>query len=324
MLSEGDGHRTPEQVKVPGTGMALRRPWRWAALKTGLLVVALFMVLLPRNRVSPLAYPLLFGAPLVYAAIRRDSERAFLLWTTYAISFATFVVLRRLADDTGMPWLHGYVIAIDRVVGLGTIPTIAFQRLWYSVAVPTQLDAATIGFHLSYYLVPPAVGIILWAADRSVFERYVLAIAATYLVGLLLHFALPTVPPWMAGRQGYTEPVARVLYDRVHTTWPTFYRFGNALAGGNDVAAMPSLHMAAAFLVALGFGRLGRITGVLGLLYAGGMGFSLVYTGEHYVADLLGGILIAWVCWRAAPDAITRLLPATPRARPGMQHPVVP
>src|SRR3982751_6857526 len=70
-----------------------------AGFKALLLVLALFMVLLPRNRISPLAYPILFGVPLVYASSRRDTERAFLLWTTYAISFATFIVFRRLADD---------------------------------------------------------------------------------------------------------------------------------------------------------------------------------------------------------------------------------
>lgn len=281
-------------------------------VKAALLVLALVMVFMPRNRVSPFAYPLLFGVPLVYAASRRDAERAFLLWTTYAISFATFVVLRRLADEAGMPWLHGYVIDIDRVLGLGTIPTVIFQRLWYAPATPTLLDALTVGLHLSYYVVPPLAAMVLWTFDRAVFERYLVAIPATYLVSLLVHFALPTVPPWMAGEQGHIEPVARVLYDRINTAWPKFYAFGHLLAGGNDVAAMPSLHMATAFLVALAFSRLGRTAGVLAALYALGMGFSLVYTGEHYAADLLGGILIAWLCWRAAPRILDRLLPERP------------
>jgi membrane-associated phospholipid phosphatase len=293
---------TPRHSTPGAAGGRLR-----SGLKTLLLLLALFMVLLPRNRLSPFAYPLLFGVPLIYAATRRDTERAFLLWTTYAISFATFIVLRRLADDTGVPWLHSYVIDIDRVIGLGTVPTWTFQHWWYSAAVPSALDALTIGFHLSYYVVPPSIGILLWAANQSVFERYVLAIAMTYLAGLLVHFILPTVPPWMAGSSGYTAPIARVLYDRVHAAWPTFYSFGNALAGGNDVAAMPSLHMATAFLVALGLRRLGRVLGILGAVYAVGMGFSLVYTGEHYVADLLGGIVIAWLCWLVAPRLLARV-----------------
>ncbi|HUR94512.1 MAG TPA: phosphatase PAP2 family protein [Gemmatimonadales bacterium] len=279
-------------------------------VKATLLGMALVMVFMPRNRISPFAYPLLFGVPLVYAAIRRDAERAFLLWTTYAISFATFVVLRRLADEAGMPWLHGYVIDVDRAIGLGTLPTVIVQRLWYSPAAPSLLDAATVGFHLSYYLVPPIAAMLLWSADRSVFERYLVTISATYLVGLLVHFALPTVPPWMAGDQGYTEPISRVLYDRISVAWPQFYAFGHLLAGGNDVAAMPSLHMATSYLVALGASKIGRAAGTVGVLYALGMGFSLVYTGEHYVADLIGGIAIAWLCWAVAPRLLDRFLPS--------------
>ena len=282
-----------------------------ATFKAALLLLALFMVLLPRNRLSPLAYPLLFGVPLVYAAVRRDSERAFLLWTTYAISFAGFIVGRRLADDTGVPWLHQYVIAIDRAIGLGTLPTLAFQRLWYSAAHPTRLDAITIGFHLSYYIVPPSVGIVLWITNRTAFERYLLAISGTYLIGLLVHFLLPTVPPWMAARRGLPSPwhgystTGCIPPGRPSTASVT------RSPAGNDVAAMPSLHMATATLVALSFARLGRLMALLGFLYALGMGFSLVYTGEHYVADLLGGILIAGLCWRIAPAVLDRMMPAS-------------
>lgn len=280
-----------------------------AGLKVGLLGLALIVVLIPGNRVSAWAYPLLFGLPLVYAASRRDAERAFVLWTTYAISFGGFVVLRRVADDTGMPWLHRYVIEIDRILGIGSIPTVALQHLWYSPGTPGLLDAITVALHLSYYLVPPAIGIALWSRSQPVFERYLLAIAATYVAGLVLHFLVPTVPPWMAGELGYIDDTARVLYDRVSGASPRFYRFGNMLAGGNDVAAMPSLHMATAWLVALALRRIAPSLGVLGLLYAVGMGFALVYLGEHYAADLLGGILTASLCWQAAPHALARLLP---------------
>jgi membrane-associated phospholipid phosphatase len=310
MTSERDSSAAAAHaVPHPLSGFHRLNPRIRVGLKAVLLGTALFMVLLPRNRISPFAYPLLFGAPLIYAALRRDGERAFLLWTTYAISFATFVVLRRLADNTGMPWQHTYVIAADRTIGLGSIPTVVFQRMWYSAATPTPLDHFTVGMHLSYYLVPPAVGIILWYFNQVVFERYMFAISATYLVGLLVHFALPTVPPWMAGHRGYAEPIARVLYDRLNTEWPSFYRFGNSVAGGNDVAAMPSLHMGAAFLAAVGLTRIGRTVAPLGIAYALAMGFSLVYTGEHYVTDLLGGILIAGASWLIAPQVLARLLP---------------
>jgi membrane-associated phospholipid phosphatase len=72
---------------------------------------------------------------------------------------------------------------------------------------------------------------------------------------------------------------------------------------------MPSLHMGAAYLVALSMARIKRAVALLGIAYALAMGFSLVYTGEHYVIDLLGGILIAWAAWLIAPRVLARLLP---------------
>src|SRR3954470_20399756 len=142
--------RTAPDLSTSRAGRRLR-----GGLKALLLLLALSLVLLPRNRLSPLVYPLLFGVPLVYAASRRESERAFLLWSMYVISFAGFVAIRRIADDTGVPWLHSYVIGVDRLLGLGDVPSAVLQRLWYVPAVPRALDEISIGFHLSYYLVPP-------------------------------------------------------------------------------------------------------------------------------------------------------------------------
>ena len=63
---------------------------------------------------------------------------------------------------------------------------------------------------------------------------------------------------------------------------------------GNTVAAMPSLHAGAATLVAAFFwaGR-GPLARLLLLAYPLAMAFALVLTGEHYVVDVLVGILLA-------------------------------
>jgi membrane-associated phospholipid phosphatase len=293
---------TAPDLRTSRAGRRLR-----GGLKALLLLIALCLVLLPRNRLSPLVYPILFGVPLVYAASRRESERAFMLWSMYVISFAGFVAIRRIADDTGVPWLHSYVIGVDRVLGLGEVPSAVLQRLWYVPSLPGIVDTMAIGFHLSYYVVPPAVAILLWGIQRAAFERYLVAISITYLLGAGLHLALPTVPPWMASQAGYIHPVARVLYDRVHQAAPEFYSVGNALAGGNAVAAMPSLHMATAWLIFVAAREVGRPAAWAALLYAFGMGFALVYMGEHYVTDLLGGMVVASASWLWAPALLRRL-----------------
>jgi membrane-associated phospholipid phosphatase len=60
--------------------------------------------------------------------------------------------------------------------------------------------------------------------------------------------------------------------------------------GSNRVAAMPSLHLAFACLVALFIaGRLRSRWRALLALYPAAMGLALVYQGEHYVLDLVAG-----------------------------------
>ncbi len=264
--------------------------------KVALVLFAVTGLLLPGNRVSEHAYPLLFGIPILIAALRRRADGALVLWAAYALAFVSFSVLRNYADDTGVRWLFDYPILGDRILGLGSLPTVWLQSLAYQPGVAMPWDWYAVGIHLSYYLVPPLVGVALWAADRTRFERYMVAAALTYLVGVGLHFILPTAPPWMAAKLGLTAPVHRILYDLVHGQSPSFYQYGTKVAAGNEVAAMPSLHMALAWLAWLGLRPVRRL-GPVAALYAVSMGAALVYLGEHYVVDLVGGMAVAGAAW---------------------------
>jgi hypothetical protein len=271
-----------------GQGGLRTRPSRLVvAGQTALVVCTVGSLLLTGSRLGAWVYPTLFGVPLVATSVRRDGS--FRLWSIYAVSFVLFVQLRAVADDLGMPVRIGYPIAMDRLLGFGELPTVRLQSFGSGFAWPA------IVVHLSYYVVPPLAGVLFqWLApDR--FRPYMLAISAAYLIGLFIHFLLPTAPPWMAAQLGQTPPIARYLYDVLHTQSPSFYTYGSKVAAGNEVAAMPSLHMAAVWLVMLGT-RHTRMAG-LGVLYALAMGLALVYTGEHYVVDELAGVVLAWATW---------------------------
>jgi small basic protein len=55
---------------------------------------------------------------------------------------------------------------------------------------------------------------------------------------------------------------------------------------------MPSLHFATSAMAALLLAESGPLAGAVGGTYAAVLGFSLVYLGEHYVVDLLGGLAL--------------------------------
>jgi membrane-associated phospholipid phosphatase len=87
----------------------------------------------------------------------------------------------------------------------------------------------------------------------------------------------------------------------------------------NNVAAMPSIHAAYPMLICLFFWKgASRRKRVLLLAYPICMAFTLVYTGEHFVIDILMGWLYAaatfslgsklldrWDSRRAQPQSVT-------------------
>ena len=64
-------------------------------------------------------------------------------------------------------------------------------------------------------------------------------------------------------------------------------------AGANPWAAWPSDHFASALSAAMALAEADFRAAVAAFAYAAGLGFALVYTGEHYVIDLLLGAALA-------------------------------
>jgi membrane-associated phospholipid phosphatase len=82
------------------------------------------------------------------------------------------------------------------------------------------------------------------------------------------------------------------------------------LVDGNPYAAIPSLHagysvLVFLFLLTLAWNTRWRWLAMLGVLYPLAQSFAVVYTGNHYVVDLLIGAVYAaavlfgvWWLWR--------------------------
>src|SRR5204863_2281980 len=108
-------------------------------------------------------------------------------------------------------------------------------------------------------------------------------------------------PPWWAGARGSLPPVRRIMTEAGERIWGRYWtRLYDSLSG-NQLAAMPSLHFATSVMAAHVLSDVGPVPGAIGWAYAGALGFALVYLGEHYVADLLGGLVLTEAVRRAAP-----------------------
>ncbi|MGH2852925.1 MAG: phosphatase PAP2 family protein [Solirubrobacteraceae bacterium] len=97
--------------------------------------------------------------------------------------------------------------------------------------------------------------------------------------------------------------VRRMMVEYGASFWRDGWGPLYSVFGGNPLAAMPSLHFATSVMAALLLAETGPVAGAAGWAYASTLGFALVYLGEHYVADLLGGVLLTAAVRRLGPQA---------------------
>jgi membrane-associated phospholipid phosphatase len=76
------------------------------------------------------------------------------------------------------------------------------------------------------------------------------------------------------------------------------------------VAAFPSLHSAYPLLAALALWPVSRRAAALAFTWCGAVWFSVVYLGQHYVADVLGGIAFALGAWLIMTQILVPMVPA--------------
>jgi hypothetical protein len=185
-----------------------------------------------------------------------------------------------------------YPAALDRVLGLGEIPS---ARLQHALARPGEVRAGEVALavvHWSWFAAPHLV--VAWAELRArAHGRRAALMAATFDVGLLAAWAIPTAPPWWVGRAGDGSPVRRLMAEAGERVWGRSWPFLLRSVEGNPWAAMPSTHFAAAVQGALLLSEAGRGRGALGAAYAAALAAALVHLGEHYVVDLAGGLALA-------------------------------
>lgn len=238
-------------------------------------------------------------------------------WPALALLMG-YMYSRGLADELGVPVHVTSAIRFDEWMFGGTLPTAALQEAWCGDPCTWSsrgewYDTVFATTYYSHFVVGLSVAVVLWLRSRASWVPYMRRYIGLNLLGLACYIAYPLAPPWWASREGYLdEPVTRITARGWDAIGLQSMRLdlGPYMITGNPVAAMPSLHTAIATLVALyGIARLRHTARWLLLVYPALMSLTLVYTGEHYVLDLLAGYVAAavvmvaasaWERWRAA------------------------
>lgn len=213
-------------------------------------------------------------------------------------------------------------IRVDEWMFGGTLPTRWLQSHLFHGGQPGWYTILFSLCYFSHFLATPIIAVVLWIRWRDRFRAWIYSVLALSVIGLSIYFLFPMTPPWLASQQGYISgaPVGRYTgqgLDLLH-----LQPFANALllgkAKANLVAAMPSLHVAFATLVA-GFFFFGARWWVKVLLvcYPLLMSVTLVYGGEHYVIDEIAGMLCALSVlagWRLLRHLLQTRHPALPES----------
>jgi hypothetical protein len=199
-----------------------------------------------------------------------------------------------------------YPVRIDRALGLGAVPSLRLQRLFGAPGRFSALEKVLVWSHWSWFLVPHGTVLYLLLAHRERFAHGAALMYATFDVGVVAYWLVPTAPPWYAAARGLladgrTPELRRMMVEYGARFWRSRWQRLYGFLGGNPLAAMPSLHFATSVMAAHLLAATGRVAGALGCAYAATLGLALVYLGEHYVVDLAAGLALAEGVRAAAP-----------------------
>jgi hypothetical protein len=272
---------------------------------------------------------------LLCASIGRGRRMLYVIrdWLPFALVLLAYDLTRGAADLLGRPTLWHWQIDADRFLFNGVVPTVWLQeRLklphppWWEIGISTV--------YMSFFILPYVIAAVLWLRNREEWKAFVRLFVGLSFAALVIYALLPAAPPWAAARctpvdveggpagprcmyksakgvpdggllgamqsaQDGANPWIERIVGRgwrkleLHTA-SALIDAGQASV--NLVAAIPSLHagLSLALSVFL-WNRLHRGWRPVLVAYPLIMAFTLVYTAEHYVIDLLLGWALATV-----------------------------
>jgi len=192
----------------------------------------------------------------------------------------------------------GVFLNADRALFGGTDPTAWLQQKLYTPGHVHWYDVIAALWYLLHFVLPCVFAFVLWIKYKERFWQFTIAFLFMTYTTFAFFLFLPSAPPWLANNWGYLHGIQFPF----NQTWSHLMPYGShgdfqaidlwTKHSGNPVAAFPSLHAAFPWLVTLYALKFFGKWGIPFLFYNPILWFSVVYSANHWVIDLLGGI--AW------------------------------
>jgi hypothetical protein len=290
---------------------------------------------------------------LLAASIGQGRRMLFVIrdWLPFALVLLAYDLSRGAADLIGRPTLWQWPADVDRWLFFGTMPTVWLQER-LKLPLPPWWEVVMSTVYMSFFILPYVVAGVLWLRDREEWKAFVKLFVGLSFAGLVIYALVPAAPPWAAARctaadveggppgppcmfgtargvpdggllgamqvsqdgaNGWVERIVGRGWGKLnmHTASALL---DSGQASVNLVAAIPSLHAATtAAIAAFLWNRVHRGWRPFLAAYVLVMAFTLVYTAEHYVID----ILLGWALAAVALLALNRI--KSRRARPSSE-----
>jgi membrane-associated phospholipid phosphatase len=236
----------------------------------------------------------------------QDSDFAFLL--LILVAFALGRLSNFIRDWTPVvllffsyEYLHGYA---DKIVGtihstdviqleeklFGTpVASATLQRIFYTPGNPHWYDYATAVLYGAHSFVVLFIAFGLWIYRRELYFRWAKLFIYLSFAGFITYVLFPAMPPWMAAHNHLIPSIHKIVDEIMPDGTVGVVNSLNS----NLVAAMPSLHAAYPTLGFLFMLRYFRKFAALYALYCLSVYVGVVYAGEHFIVDVIAGIIYA-------------------------------
>lgn len=161
-----------------------------------------------------------------------------------------------------------------------------------------ELDVLSGFFYINWVPIPLLFACYLFKKNKLLFLKFSLSFLLVNLIGFVIYYLYPAAPPWYVKEFGFELNIGTPGNTAGLKRFDEFFNvtiFHSLYSKSSNVfAAMPSLH--SAYPVIIFYYALKNRLWLLSLfffIFMIGIWFSAVYTGHHYVQDVLAGALCA-------------------------------
>jgi len=255
-----------------------------------------------------------FLALVVFSLVlgKKRSKQFLIDWSPFIFFWIAYDMMRGIADSIRhviqvAPPFKLELYLFGPLFG-GQIPSFYFehfQAIHDGTLVKILLDIMGANFYTIHFSAPLILGWIFWhtMSDRPLFYHFIYTITILNMMALVTFMIYPAAPPWYVYRFGLIQPTGWIAgsagglmnFDKLIGTkflqsfWDTF--------NSNLFAAIPSLHGAYPCVITFFAMKKLRRLRLLWLIYPAGTWFSAVYLNEHYIVDLIIGLVYAVIAY---------------------------